>query len=184
MLEANNFSERPERNIIEKTVTIPQDQLDAGRVRKKVSFRGNKSARFAEFENLGLAPQQVYAKSLLNSAVAVDDSGVVNYADLPSVNPKAKAVTRVETKFTARVPHNPAITGYGRTNQDIYGALGQKRAQDARTQARLQEKLSQFQASNRSRIQEKMMTRVLLREKRQRAERLALGRVFASVAQQ
>ena len=176
-LQANNFSERKTLSITEKTIAVPAAVLDNGRIRKQVSFRGNKSARFAEFENLGLAPQQIATKSLLNSAVAIDESGVVNYADLPDIN-ASTAVERVETKITARVHHNPAITGYGRTNQDVYGALNLKRYHDSRTQARLQEKLAHFQAKN-SRLKQKYDNRVLLRHERQRAERLALNEMFA-----
>lgn len=140
--------------IIYNKITVSEAVLDAGRVRKQVIFRGNKSARFAEFENLALAPQQIYAKSLLNSAVAIDDAGVVNYANLPDVN-VATAVAQVETKITKRVANNPAITGYGRTKNDVYGSLGLKRTRDARTQAALQQKLSQFQVKA-SRMQEKL----------------------------
>ena len=118
--------------------------LDNGRVSKQVSFRGNKSARFAEFENLDLAPQQVSAKGLLNSSVAAPKVGVVNYADLPDVN-VATAVERVETKVTNHERNNPAIAGYGRTTQNIYGALRAKRAKDAQANEALAQKLDQFQ---------------------------------------
>jgi len=153
-LEANNFSDRPSYSITKNAVTVAASALDAGRVRKQVSFRGNKSARFAEFENLGLAPQQLYAKGLLNSAVAIDTAGVVNYAALPDVN-VATAVERVETKVTKRVANNPAIAGYGRTTQNIYGALAAKRAKDARTNAALAQKLDKFQVRA-GRMQEKI----------------------------
>ena len=136
-------------------VSVPESKLDAGRVRKTVKFRGNKSVRFAEFENLDLAPQQVYVKGLLNSAVAIDEAGVINYADLPEVNPMAEAVEKVETKVTAREHNNPAITGYGRDNGDVYGALRAKRAQDARGNAELMAKLDQFQVRQ-GRMQEKL----------------------------
>lgn len=163
--------------IIYNTVHVPAAVLDAGRVRKQVSFRGNKSARFAEFENLALAPQQVATKRLLNSAVAIDNEGVVNYAALP--NDRARtAVKRVETKFTALEPFNPAITGYGRDTREIYGALNFKRNQDARTQARLQDKLSQFQVK-RGRITEKLNSRVLSRSESQQAKRYALSKIFS-----
>lgn len=149
----------PAPSIIEKTVHVPQAVLDAGRVRKQVSFRGNKSARFAEFENLSLAPQQLYTKRLLNSAVAIDDEGVVNYAALPDIN-VATAVERVETKVTKRAPGNPAIAGYGRRSRDVYGALRAKRANDARDNAALAEILDQFQVRA-GRMQEKINPRVL-----------------------
>lgn len=141
------------------TVKVSDAVLDAGRVRKQVSFRGNKSARFAEFENLGLAPQQLYAKRLLNSAVAIDEQGVVNYAALPDVN-VATAVKRVETKVTTRGPNNPAITGYGRNRENVYGGLRAKRAKDARRNAKLAQKLDQFQVKA-GRMQEKIDPRVL-----------------------
>lgn len=141
------------------TVQVPAAVLDAGRVRKQVNFRGNKSAPFAEFENLALAPQQLYAKGLLNSAVAIDDQGVVNYAQLPDIN-VATAVNQVETKVTKRSPHNPAIAGYGRTSRDVYGALRAKRVQDKRRQQALSKTLDQFQVKA-GRMQEKIDPRLL-----------------------
>lgn len=143
-------------SISEKFAPVPEAVLDAGRVRKVVTFRGNKSVRFAEFENLDLAPQQLYAKSLLNSAVAIDDAGVINYAELPEVNPTATAVEQVETKVTSRTPNNPAITGYGRSRGNVYGALRLKRAQDAQSNVALMQKLDQFQVLP-GRMQEKMV---------------------------
>ncbi len=143
-------------SISDKFAPVPEAVLDAGRVRKVVTFRGNKSVRFAEFENLGLAPQQLYAKSLLNSAVAIDDAGVINYAELPEVNPTATAVEQVETKITSRTPNNPAITGYGRSRGNVYGALRLKRAQDAKSNVALMQKLDQFQVAP-GRMQEKIV---------------------------
>ena len=148
-------AETPRAGITYKLVEVSPAVLDAGRVNKQVIFRGNKSARFGEFDNLALAPQVTYAKGLLNSEKLVDGSGVVNYADLPDVN-AATAVSQVETKVTARTANNPAITGYGRNRGDVYGALRLKRAQDAKTEAALQEKLAQFQATP-SRMQEKIV---------------------------
>lgn len=143
-------------SISEKFASVPEAVLDAGRIRKVVTFRGNKSARFAEFENLALAPQQLYAKGLLNSAVAIDDAGVVNYADLPAANLTATAVEQVETKVTARTSNNPAITGYGRSRGNVYGALHLKRAKDAQSKVALMKKLDQFQVTP-GRIQEKVV---------------------------
>ena len=148
-------AETPRAGITYKLVEVSPAVLDAGRVNKQVIFRGNKSARFGEFDNLALAPQVTYSKGLLNSEKLVDGSGVVNYADLPDVN-AATAVSQVETKVTARTANNPAITGYGRNRGDVYGALRLKRAQDAKTEAALQEKLAQFQATP-SRMQEKIV---------------------------
>lgn len=149
--------EKTERDSIRvKTVEISAAILDAGRVRKVIKFRGNKSVRFAEFENLSLSPQQEHAKGLLNSAKMVANSGVVNYAGLPEVNAQAKAVEQVETKITERGRNNPAIAGYGRTRGGVYGSLNLKRAQDAKAEVALQAKLAQFQASP-SRIQEKQI---------------------------
>jgi hypothetical protein len=151
--ETNQTVERV--GIREKFAAVPEAVLDAGRVRKVVTFRGNKSARFAEFENLDLAPQQIFAKSLLNSAVAIDDRGVVNYAELPDENPMALAVEKVETKITPRAGNNPAIAGYGRTKGSVYDSLRLKRARDAKSEIALQEKLAQFQVKER-RMQEKI----------------------------
>lgn len=143
-------------SISDKFASVPEAVLDAGRVRKVVAFRGNKSARFAEFENLDLAPQQLYAKGLLNSAVSIDEAGVINYAELPDVNPMATAVEQVETKVTARTPNNPAITGYGRSRGNVYGALRLKRAKDAQSNVALMKKLDQFQVTP-GRIQDKIV---------------------------
>ncbi len=153
--EVTSTEKTKRASITRKQVFISEALLDENRVRKVVKFRGNKSVRFAEFENLALAPQQAYAKGLLNAEMAVPKPNVVNFAELPNVNDKARAVKKVETKVTARTHDNPAITGYGRSRGGVYGSLRLKRAKDAKTDLALQAKLNQFQA-NSGRVQEKL----------------------------
>ncbi len=141
-----NVTDLSKNRIVYSEVMVPQEVLNYQRIRKQVKFRGNKSIKFAEFENLDLEPQFKYTHGLLNDQPLDEGEGVVNYAQLPDLNDET-AVEKVETKKTARAPHNPALAGYARAKQDVYGALALKRANDAKKQANLQAKLDQFQVT-------------------------------------